>query len=87
MPGRGLTTSGSIDIVCKNYKRFWFEEYPDMKYQEDYSIHFSTDYCDMKIEGNTIQCEFMEIETHQPEEFKIVVTAGDIFFYFNIDIN
>ena len=81
-----VTKSGSVDIICKNYKGFWFEEYPDMQYGEEYRYQFDTECCEMKIEGNTLHCDFYNIESHEPEEFQIVVTAGDIFFTFNIDI-
>lgn len=82
-----VTKSGSLDIVCKNYNGFWFQEYPDMTYEGDFRTQFSSEYCAMKIEGNVMHCEFFDIEGQKSEEFQIVVTAGDIFFKFNIDIN
>lgn len=81
-----ISKSGSVDIVCKNYKSFWFAESPDMTYEGDYQSRFNTDFCEMTIEGNTLHCEFFNIEQHTPEEFQIVVTAGDIFYHFHIDI-
>lgn len=82
-----VSKSGSLDIICKNYNHFWFAEYPDMTYEEESQTLFSTDNCEMKIEGNTIHCEFINVEKSQSEVFTIVVTAGDIFFHFIIDIN
>ena len=82
-----VTKSGSVDVVCKNYKTFWFEEYPNMDYEEEFRYLFSSEYCEMKIDGNILHCEFFNVESHQPQEFQIVVTAGDIFFHFNININ
>lgn len=82
-----VTKSGTVDIVCKNYKGFWFEDYPGISNEGDFRNKFSTDNCDMEIEGNTIHCEFTNIEGYLSEEYKIVVTAGDVFFSFKIDIN
>ena len=82
-----VSESGSIDIICKNYNSFWFEEYHDMSYEDDSRTNFSTENCEMKIEGNTIHCRFINIEGLQSEGFTVVVTAGDIFFHFIIDIN
>lgn len=82
-----VSESGSLDIICKNYNGFWFAEYPDMSYEDESLTHFSTENCDMKIEGNTIHCQFINIDDLQSEDFTIVVTAGDIFFHFIIDIN
>ena len=81
-----VSKSGSLDIVCKNYKGFWFEDYPEMKDEETSRNLFSSENCIMKIEGHTMHCEFINIETCPSEEFKIVVTAGDVFFQFNVDI-
>ena len=81
-----VAKSGSLDIVCKNYKSFWFEEYPEINYEGDYSTQFTSEYCNMKIEGNTIHCEFSNIERSPSAEFPVVVTAGDIFFRFLIEI-
>ena len=78
--------SGSVDIVCKNYKSFWFAEYPNMANEDDSYSQFITEFCEMKIEGNTLHCEFFNIEQQSPEEFQIVLTAGDIFYHFQIDI-
>ena len=78
--------SGSVDIVCKNYNSYWFAEYPDMSYEGDYESRFNTDFCEMKIEGNTLHCEFFNIEQQNTENFQIVLTAGDIFYHFQIDI-
>ena len=81
-----VSKSGSIDIVCKNYKSFWFAEHPDMTDEGDYLSGFNNDFCEMKIEGNTIHCVFFNIEQYNPEVFQIVLTAGDIFYHFQIDI-
>ena len=81
-----VAKSGSLDIVCKNYKVFWFQDYPEMKDEETSCNLFSSENCIMEIEGNTMHCEFINIETCPSEEFKIVVTAGDVFFQFNVDI-
>ena len=81
-----VSKSGSVDIVCKNYKSFWFAEYPNMTNEGDYLSQFITEFCEMKIEGNTLHCEFFNIEQQNPEEFQIVLTAGDIFYHFQIDI-
>ena len=79
--------SGSVDIVCKNYNSYWFAEYPNMTNEGDYqSSRFNTDFCEMKIEGNTLHCEFFNIEQQNPENFQIILTAGDIFYHFQIDI-
>ena len=80
-----VSKSGSVDIVCKNYKSFWFAESPDMTYEGDYLSQFITEFCEMKIEGNTLHCEFFNIEQHAPKEFQIVLTAGDIFYHFQIN--
>lgn len=82
-----VTKSGSMDIVSKNYTTFWFEEYPGITYEGEFSSQFSTENCEMKIEGNTMHCEFFDIENCPAEEFQVVVTAGDIFFQYLIDIN
>ena len=78
--------SGAVDIVCKNYNSFWFAEYPNMTNEGDYLSQFITEFCEMKIEGNTLHCEFFNIEQQNPENFQIVLTAGDIFYHFQIDI-
>lgn len=78
--------SGSIDIVCKNYKGFWFQDYPEMSLEEDSLKQFSRENCKMKIEGNILHCEFIGIDGQQADEFKVVVTAGDIFYQFNFKI-
>ena len=77
---------GSVDIVCKNYNSFWFEEYPNMTDKGDFRSQFITEFCDMKIEGNTLHCEFFNIDQQNSEKFQIVLTAGDIFYHFQIDI-
>ena len=82
-----VSKSGSLDIVCKNYKGFWFVEYPDISYEGDYSTQFSMENCKMKIEGNTIHCEFRNIEQSVTDQFPVVVSAGDIFFQFIISVN
>ncbi|MCH5328801.1 MAG: hypothetical protein J1E02_07250, partial [Coprobacter sp.] len=64
----------------------WFAEYPNMTNEGDYRSRFNTDFCEMKIEGNTLHCEFFNINQQTPEEFQIVLTAGDIFYHFHIDI-
>lgn len=79
-----VTQSGSIDVVCKNYGTFWFEDYPGMTYGDDSRTRFDTEFCEMKIEGNTLHCEFFDIGHHTPEEFQIVLTAGDIFYRLQI---
>ena len=81
-----VSKSGSLDIACKNYKSFWFEEYPEINYEGDYHTQFTSEYCNMKIEGNTIHCEFSNIERSPSAEIPVVVTAGDIFFRFLIEI-
>ena len=81
-----VSKSGSLDIVCKNYNSFWFAEYPDMTFEGDFQSRFATDFCEMTIEGNTLHCEFFNIEQYNPEVFQIVLTAGDIFYHFQIDI-
>ena len=80
-----VNRSGSLDIVCKNYKGFWLAEYPDM--QADVRDQFSTEFCDVTISGNKMHCEFHNVSSQDPEEIRFVVTAGDIFHYFNIVIN
>lgn len=82
-----VSKSGHIDIVCKNYKALWFEEIPEINSDGDYFTHYINDYCDMQIEGNTIHCEFTNIEGDISREYQVVVSAGDIFFRFHIDIN
>lgn len=82
-----VNKSGSIDIECKNYKRFWFQEYPNMNYEGDFFNQFYTKNCEMKIEGSTIHCEFINVELSPSDRFSVVVTAGDVFFQFIIDIN
>lgn len=83
-----VSASGSVDIICKNYNKFWFAEYPNINYEEDDSMtHFYTEYCEITIEGNTMHCQFSNIEKLPSDDFTIVVTAGDIFFRFIIDIN
>ena len=81
-----VSQSGSVDIVCENYNSFWFAEYPNMTNEGDYFSQFITEFCEMKIEGNTLHCEFFNIDQQNPEEFQIVLTAGDIFYHFQIDI-
>ena len=81
-----VSKSGSIDIVCKNYKSFWFVDYPNMTNEGDYLSIFNNDFCEMKIEGNTIHCKFFNIEEYNPEVFQIELTAGDIFYHFQIDV-
>ena len=81
-----VSQSGSVDIVCENYNSFWFEEYPNMTNEGDYQSRFNTDFCEMKIEGNTLHCEFFNINQQTSEEFRIVLTAGDIFYHFHINI-
>ncbi|MCH5234154.1 MAG: hypothetical protein J1E16_02590 [Muribaculaceae bacterium] len=81
-----VSKSGSVDIVCKNYNSYWFAEYPNMTNEGDYQSRFNTDFCEMKIEGNTLHCEFFNIEQQNPENFQIVLTAGDIFYHFQIEI-
>lgn len=81
-----VSKPGSLDIACKNYKLFWFADYPNMTNEGDNFYRFNNDFCEMKIEGNTIHCEFFNIEKHNPEVFQIVLTAGDIFYHFQIDI-
>ena len=81
-----ISKSGSVDIVCKNYKSFWFAEYPNMTNEGDYLSQFITEFCEMKIEGNTLHCKFFNIEQQRPEEFQVVITSGDIFYHFHIDI-
>ena len=81
-----VSKSGSLDIVCKNYKSFWFAENPNMMDEVDNGSRFHTDFCEMKIEGNTLHCEFFNNEQQSPEVLQIVVTAGDIFYHFQIDI-
>lgn len=81
-----VSKSGSIDIVCKNYKMFWFADYPNMTHEGDSQYRFNNDFCEMKIEGNTLQCEFFNIEEYNTEIFQIVLTAGNIFYHFQIDI-
>ena len=81
-----VSKPGSLDITCKNYKSVWFEEYPEINYEGDYSTQFISEYCNMKIEGNTIHCEFSNIEQSPSAEIPVVVTAGDIFFQFLIEI-
>ena len=77
---------GAVDIVCKNYKTFWFEEYPDMTYESDFRTQFQNSCCAMKIEGNTIHCEFFNTE-QRPDNFTITITAGDIFYQFKITLD
>ena len=81
-----VSKSGSIDIVCKNYKSFWFADYPNMTNEGDSPSRFNNDFCEMKIEGNTLHCVFFTIEQNNPEVFQIVLTAGDIFYHFQIEI-
>lgn len=81
-----VSGSGSVDIICKNYNKFWFAEYPNINYEDDSMTHFSTENCEMTIEGNTMHCQFSNIEKLPSDDFTIVVTAGDIFFHFIIDI-
>ena len=81
-----VSKSGSLDIVCKNYKSFWFANYPNMTNEGDYFSRFNNDFCEMKIEGNTLHCEFFNIEEYNQEVFQIDLTSGDIFYYFQIEI-
>ena len=81
-----VSKSGSLDIVCKNYKSFWFANYPNMTNEGDYLSRFNNDFCEMKIEGNTLHCEFFNIEEYNQEVFQIDLTSGDIFYYFQIEI-
>ena len=81
-----VSKSGSLDIVCKNYKSFWFAHYPNMTNEGDYLSRFNNDFCEMKIEGNTLHCEFFNIEEYNQEVFQIDLTSGDIFYYFQIEI-
>lgn len=81
-----VSKAGSVDIVCKNYNSFWFAEYPDMTNEGDYWLQFNSEFCKMEIEDNTLHCDFFNIEQQNQEEFHIVVTAGDIFYYFQIKI-
>ena len=81
-----VSKPGSVDVVCKNYNSFWFAEYPNMTFEGDYMSQFKTEFCEMKINGNTLHCEFFNIEQQSPEEFMIVLTAGDIFYLFQIEI-
>lgn len=82
-----VAKSGTADVVCKNYKGFWFQEYPNMKDEGDSRTQFSMENCYIKIDGNTMHCEFVNIEEHDSEKFDIIVTAGDIFFCFHVNIN
>lgn len=82
-----VSRSGSVDIVCKNYKNLWFVEYPDISYDDNSHKQFSMENCEMKIEGNTIHCEFINIEPSSSEKFSVAVSAGDVFFQFGININ
>ena len=81
-----VSKAGSLDIVCKNYKSFWFADYSDMTNEGDSQIRFNNDFCEMKIEGNTLHCEFFNIEEYNQEVFQIDLTSGDIFYHFQIDI-
>lgn len=81
-----VSKSGSIEIVCKNYKSIWFADYPNTMSEEDPQFGFNNDFSVLKIERNTLHCEFFNIEEYKPEVFYIVLTAGDIFYHFEIEI-
>lgn len=82
-----VTDSGELDIVCQNYKSFWFSQFPDMPLQEIDMHRFSNDFCNLTIMDNILHCEFYNIEALGSEEFNVIVTAGDIFYHFKFEIN
>ena len=79
-----VSKPGSIDIVCKNYKGFWFVDYEN---SDDFRHNFSNSYCSMTISGNILHCEFYNVDSKLSEEVDVTVTAGDIFYSFKFVIN
>lgn len=81
-----VSRSGAADVVCENYKTFWFADGASSA-EDDYRFQISSDLYELTIEGNTLHCEFFNIEKQTPEKHEIVVTAGDTFYPFEIEIN
>lgn len=78
---------GTIDMVCKNYKTFWFEMYTgNTETPDDVYHHWKGDWFDIKIEGNVLHCSFTENASGKPMEIlQIPLSAGDIFCTFHIN--
>ena len=82
-----IPATGSITLVCDNYKLFWLADPYDceIEYDEDdyqyFSYYYTNEYIELIGERNVLHCNFKDV----PEDytFDITVTAGDIFDYFH----
>lgn len=78
VPAEGAT----FHISCRNYSSFWFSEPQSMDTQN--FNKFKGDWLEASIEKNTMSVTVEPNQSPEPREYKLGVTAGDIFDAFTI---
>lgn len=76
-----ISGEGYVDITCLNYHP-WISPgtyYPDES--DDWSF-YQYEWLTVKVEGETVHCEFKNPPEDFHKEINVTMTAGDIFFTF-----
>lgn len=74
---------GSINLICKNYSRFWFDM--PIECPESANNNFKGDWYDLSIRKNIMECKFEANDSGIVNDtLNVNVSAGDIFSHFTI---